>query len=68
MGIIKTVTPDEAKHYDCCVHDRNCTGTDCMAWVEETVKVGEEPKNNPLLPPVGKYEKSGKGYCGMVRQ
>lgn len=68
MAIRTTVEEKDAKHMRCAMNPLEiCEGQACMAWMEEEIRVGEEPRMSPIAPPVGKYAKSGKGYCGMVK-
>lgn len=62
MSIIKIVTSDEARHYDCCVHERKCTGNICMAWVETIKEIPSKDRSFDVekIP-------SGYGHCGIVK-
>jgi hypothetical protein len=69
------IDPRDARDKYCCTVNRQCASTVCMAWryeVEETEASKAIPDSPQAFPgPPNKprkrdYQRTGKGYCGMV--
>lgn len=58
------MSPKEARIHKCCVQDKNCCGSECMAWRWYLKQV----PNNGYGIRAPKYEKTSEGYCGLVQK
>jgi hypothetical protein len=77
----KILGSDEAKHHVCCMTDRKCVGTACMAWIQETINVSTPSPSTTLTVSKKKgssakaetvplsttvLQATNRGFCGMV--
>lgn len=61
---MKVVASGDASLYQCCVMDKKCEGSNCMAWTWELVRDPTYTPTGRFLSPPPPMVKSGKGYCG----
>ena len=63
------VLESHSTDYDCCMHNKNCSGARCMSWrwqMEVPVGEVEYKLQGPHCPSI-KTHRSAYGFCGMVK-
>ena len=60
----QVLTSEEAKSMNCCVVDRRCSGSSCMAWRWNMTKTPVKLEGAHFTE-VMEWRRTDKGYCGM---
>ena len=67
--MVQIYTIEEAKTKSCCMMNKCCEASGCMAWKNHvTFKEIPQQGNRPQPPKSESTVDKNKGYCGLVRQ